>query len=68
LALYDEHQKCTEAIEVILKRIKSIDFFSQIGCAAKSMEYMGKTKYNEIQVDQSRQLIFDNFLRYVQHT
>jgi hypothetical protein len=27
--------------------MKSIGFFSPIGCAAKSMEYMGKAKYNQ---------------------
>jgi hypothetical protein len=27
--------------------MESIGFFSPIGCAAKSMEYMGKAKYNQ---------------------
>jgi hypothetical protein len=36
-----------EDIEVILKRIKSIDFCSPIGCAPKSQEYMGRLKYNQ---------------------
>jgi hypothetical protein len=38
---------CTEETEVLLKRAKSINFFSPVGCAGKTLEHFGKHNFNQ---------------------
>ncbi len=46
--LWDELQKKnTTEMEILLKRIKSINFYSPVGCDGKIQEYFSERQFNQ---------------------
>jgi hypothetical protein len=45
--LYDEYKMCTEEVEVLLQWIKSINLFSPVGCAGRTLEHFVKRNFNQ---------------------
>jgi hypothetical protein len=45
--LWDEYKDYTAEMEILLKRVKSINFCSPVGCVGKVQEHFGKRKFKQ---------------------